>query len=144
MFAYCDVRASQSIHENKDLWIVFRKKPKTNTDILSAWCSCMAGAYNAWNHVLATLFKTEYANDEGWCSQSCTKNACQWNQSTKNDIEPKRITGLFVRKSLRMKQEDTCETSRGETRTKHLLEFHLRIESQRILPKALWIIFGKV
>ena len=36
-----------------------------------------------------------------------------------------------------MKQEDTCETSRGETRMKHLLEFHLRIESQRILPKAL-------
>ena len=26
LFAYCDISASQSIHENKDLWIVFRKK----------------------------------------------------------------------------------------------------------------------
>ena len=45
IFAYCDVRASQSIHENKDLWIVFRKKSKTNTDILTAWCSCMARCF---------------------------------------------------------------------------------------------------
>ena len=60
IFAYCDVRASQSIHENKDLWIVFRKKSKTSTDFLTAWCSCMAGAYEARNHVVATLYKIEY------------------------------------------------------------------------------------
>ena len=38
---------------------------------------------------------------------------------------------LFVRKSLRTKQENTCETSREETRMKHLLEFDPRIESHK-------------
>ena len=36
---------------------------------------------------------------------------------------------LFVRKSLWTNQEDTCATSREETRMKHLLEFDPRIES---------------
>ena len=71
----------------------------------------MAGVYEACNHVDATLYKIEYANNKGWCSPSCTETACQWNQSTKKDIEPKRITESFVRKSLRTKQEDTCATS---------------------------------
>ena len=131
LFAYCDVRVSQSIHENKDLWIAFRKKSKTNTDILSAWCSCMAGGYEACNHVIATFYKIEYANNKGWCSPSCIETACQWNQSTKKDIEPKIITELFVRKSLRTKQEDTCATSREDTRMKHLPEFDPRIENHK-------------
>ena len=28
VFLYCDVRASQSMHENKHLWIAFRKSSK--------------------------------------------------------------------------------------------------------------------
>ena len=87
--------------------------------------------YEAGNHVVATLYKIEYANNKGWWSPSCTETACQWNQSTKKYIEPKRITELFVRKSLRTKQENTCETSREETRMKHLLEFDPRIESHK-------------
>ena len=38
---------------------------------------------------------------------------------------------LFVRKSLRTKQQDTCATSREETRMKHVLEFDPRIESHK-------------
>ena len=77
------------------------------------------------------MYKIEYANNKGRCSPSCTETACQWNQSTKKDIEPKRITESFVRKSLSTKQEDTCATSREETRMKHLLEFDPRIESHK-------------
>ena len=117
MFVYCDVRASQSIHENKDLWIAFRKKSKTNTDILSLWCSYMTGAYEACNYpvAVATLYKIAYANNKEWHSPSCTKTACQWNQSTKKGIELKRITELFVCKNLMTKEKDTCAISREET-----------------------------
>ena len=129
--AYWDVRASQSKHENKDLWILFRKKSKTNTDILSVWCSCMAGAYKACNNVVATLYKIEYANNKGWCSPSGTETACQCNQSTKKDIEPKRITKLFVSKSVRAKQEGTCAIRSKEARMNHLLQFDPKIGSHK-------------
>ena len=92
---------------------------------MHGWC------FEACNHVFATLYKIEYANNKGRCSPSFTEATCQWNQSTKKDIEQKRITELFVHKSLRTKQEDTCETSREETRMKHLLEFDPRIESHK-------------
>ena len=125
------MRASQSKHENKDLWILFRKKSKTNTDILSVWCSCMAGAYKACNNVVATLYKIEYANNKGWCSPSGTETACQCNQSTKKDIEPKRITKLFVSKSVRAKQEGTCAIRSKEARMNHLLQFDPKIGSHK-------------
>ena len=117
MFVYCDVRASQSIHENKGLWIAFRKKSKTNNDILSFWCSYMTGAYEACNYpvAVATLYKIAYANNKEWHSPSCTKTVCQWNQSTKKDIELKRINELFVCKNLIFKEKDTCAISREET-----------------------------
>ena len=52
--AFCHVRASQSIHESRHLWIFFKKTSKTYFDILSAWCSYMAGIYGSCNHVLLT------------------------------------------------------------------------------------------
>ena len=77
----------------------------------------MTDAYEACNYpvAVATLYKIEYASNKGWCSSSCTKTACQWNQSTKKDIELKRITELFVCKSLMTKEKDTCAISREET-----------------------------
>ena len=30
--------------------------------IITAWCSCMAGASRCCNHVIAMLYKVEYAN----------------------------------------------------------------------------------
>ena len=84
-----------------------KSEKKNNTDILSVWCSCMAGAYKICNHFVVTLCKTEYANNKRWCSPSCslscTDTACQWNKSTKKGIEPKRVTELFAGESLRTK-----------------------------------------
>jgi len=54
LFAYSEVCASQKINEKRKLWIAF-----SNNDILSAWCSCMAGAFEVCNHVIATLYKIE-------------------------------------------------------------------------------------
>ena len=76
LFLYCNVRASQSIHENKNLWIAVKNINETDSEILSAWCSCMAGAYEA-------TLKVEYANNKGWCNPACTGQACVWNKCTK-------------------------------------------------------------
>ena len=76
-------------------------------------------------------YKIEYANNKGWSSPFCSEATCQWNQSTKKDIEPKRITELFVCKGLRTKQKDNCATSREETQMKHFLESDPRVERHR-------------
>ena len=44
---YCDVRASMSIHETKDLWIAIK-----DDTIITSWCSCMAGSSSCCNHEL--------------------------------------------------------------------------------------------
>ena len=72
VFLYCNVRASQSIHEEKRLWIAFEKISTTSSQILSAYCSCMAGAYECCNHIISTLYKVAYAHSMGWCTPSCT------------------------------------------------------------------------
>ena len=121
MLAYCDVTAFQSIHETRTYGLRLEKSQKPT--LISCLLACMDGAYEACNHVVATLYKIEYTNNKEWCSPSSAETAYQWHQSTKKDIERKRITELFVRKRLRTKQEDTCATNRDETQMKHLLEF---------------------
>jgi len=131
-FLYCDVRASQAIHENKNLWIITKVAANENTEILSAWCSCMAGAYESCNHIIATLYKLEYASSRGWCNPACTDIACEWNKATKKEITPKLVSELYVRKKMGTSAENKPdEVSREEMRTCHLIEFDPRIPSHR-------------
>ena len=65
MFLYSEARASQAVHEHKQLWIVVKKIDENGSNILSAWCSCMAGSFETCNHVIAILYKIEYAHTKG-------------------------------------------------------------------------------
>ena len=80
LFAYSEVCGLQKINEKRKLWIAF-----SNNDIISSWCSC-AGAFEVCNHVIASLYKTKYANNKGWCNSICTEQACVWNKSSRKDI----------------------------------------------------------
>ena len=102
----CNVRASMSIHNDKELWIVVKPTEK----IVTAWCSCMAGASRCCNHIMATLYKVEYANTNSFCSPSCTSMLCGCNQSTKKVIEPKSISEIVVRKKIRTKLGGNSKT----------------------------------
>ena len=95
---YCDVRASMSIHETKELWIAIK-----GDTIITSWCSCMAGSSACCNHVIATLYKIEYATTHGYNDPACTSIPCKWNQSTKKEVVPRRITEMVVRKKIRTK-----------------------------------------
>ena len=124
LFAYSEVCGSQKINEIRKLWIAF-----SNNDIVSAWCSCMAGAFEVCNHVIATLYKMEYANNKGWCNPTCTEQACVWNKSSRKDINPCLITDLVVRKRIANNVTDNNE--KENTRMEALQEFDPRIESHR-------------
>ena len=60
-----------------------------NGKILTCWCC---------NHAIPCLYEKEYTNTDGCTDPSCTSTACAWNKSTKNEIEPKRISDAEVRK----------------------------------------------
>ena len=121
----CNVRASMSINEEKDLWVATQPDGK----VLTAWCSCMAGASGCYNHIIATLYKVEYANSQGFCSPACTSIPCGWNKSTKTIIEPKKIGDIVVRTKLRSKQ--ATSSNREEVRMAELNKFDPREKLQQ-------------
>lgn len=130
-FLYCNVRASMSIHEEKELWVVVKPKGK----VLTAWCSCMAGAGRCCNHVIAVLYKVEYANTHGYCSPVCTSIPCGWNKSTKTVITPKRIKDIVVRKKIRSKMGEQPNDSENSEhlRSIELDKFDPREKLQRTM-----------
>ena len=112
-----------SIHDDKEPWIVVKPTGK----IITAWCSCMTGPSRCCNHIIATLYKVEYANSNNFCSPSCTSMPCGWNQSTKNVTEPK-ISEIVVRKKLRAKLGENSKTEINweENRMIELIKFDPR------------------
>lgn len=125
IFLFCNVRASMAINEEKDLWVAVQPDGK----ILTAWCSCMAGASGCCNHVIAAMYKVEYACIQGFCSPACTSIPCGWNKSTKTVIEPKRIADIVVRKKLRSTKAE--RSNREEARMAALNEFDPREKVQQ-------------
>ena len=98
---------------------------------MSAWCCCIPGSFENCNHVITTLYKIEYAHTKGWFNHTCTETAFQWNKGTRKEVEPTRITDLFLRNKLGSKHADIDEEKRQETRIKNLNAFDPRIESHR-------------
>ena len=119
---YCDVRASMSIHETRELWIAIK-----DDTVITSWCSCMAGSSACCNHVIATLYKIEYATTHGYNDPACTSIPCKWNQSTKKEVIPRRITEMVVRKKTRTKiNEMENEMVQEERRLEALQKFDPR------------------
>ena len=66
----------------------------------------MAGARQCCNHVIACLYKMEYESTPGYIDPSCTSTVCAWNEDTKKEVEPKRISDIVVRKRVRSKYQN--------------------------------------
>ena len=107
IFVYGTVRGSLTASVTHKLWIVVKKEP---VQILTCWCSCMAGTSQSCNHVFAVMYKMEYALRMGYIDPACTSVPCAWNKSTNKEIEPKMIKDINIRKKIRSKEKD--ETNR--------------------------------
>ena len=64
-------------------------------EIITAFCRCTAGVCHCCNHVVAVLYKIEYANKEGLTEQTCTEKICVWNSSSKQ-IAPMKIKVMHI------------------------------------------------
>lgn len=94
----CCVTPSQRIREQPhQLWILC----KTSGEIVCSYCSCTAGLSTCCNHVIAALYKVEFANIKGVNDPACTEKACAWNNSGKKDVQPKKIKEMVIREHNR-------------------------------------------
>ena len=65
---------------------------------MCANCSCTAGFGECCNHVVAILYKIEYANGHGLVDPACTDKACAWNKSTEREVRPRKIRDVDIEK----------------------------------------------
>ena len=82
------------------LWILVQKEP---LEILTSWCCCLAGTGQSCNHVMAVLYKIDYALHKGFLNPSCNSTSCSWNKLAKSDIEPKKIKDIVILKKKKIK-----------------------------------------
>ena len=118
------VTPSQRVRdEHKSVWIICDKSGK----ILSGYCSCTAGLSNCCNHLIAVLYKVEYANTHGLTNPACTDTPCSWNNKSNVDIEAKRVKDIYIEShnrsklkphfSIDSKEKQTFDPRAGADRT---------------------------
>ena len=81
---------------------------------------------HSYNHVIAALYKIDYALEKGVLNPSCTSPLCSWNKSTKCEIEQKKIKDIVIRKKVRSKSNneelDTIKKVKGLENRKNLTQ----------------------
>ena len=120
------VFSSQLINESKHkLWVLFDH----TGDIKTAYCSCTGGVSSCCNHIVAAVYKIEFANREGFTDPSCTEELGGWNKSLK-EIKPMKIKDMDI-------QEHNCEKENKQYEINNNVKkyFDRRIESGRDVTK---------
>ena len=94
----CNVTPSQQVRdEPRNVWVAL----KNDGAVLCGWCTCIAGTSETCNHMIAMLYKVEYAVTHGFTNPASTSVPWGWNVSTRRDIEPGKIIDMHVRKDKR-------------------------------------------
>ena len=52
--------------------------------------------------MIAVLYKVDYAVQNGYNNPACTSIPCGWNQSTRKDVEPRKIIDLNLEEETRL------------------------------------------
>ncbi|XP_022777649.1 uncharacterized protein LOC111319083, partial [Stylophora pistillata] len=101
-----DVTPSTKIRDQPHkCWILF-----DNNSILSTWCTCVAGTNLNCNHILAVLYKINFAYKKGYSNPACTSLPEGWNRGTHKQVEPRRICDLLIRNDSKHKEDKKTRT----------------------------------
>ena len=63
-----------------------------------SWCTCTAGTAEVCNHIIALMYKVNFAYKKAYISPACTSVPQGWNRGTKKDVQPSQIKKLVFRK----------------------------------------------
>ena len=91
VFLKSEVCPSQKIHDDTHkVWVCFTRDKK-GFSICTSWCTCIAEAGEACNHVIAVLYKVNYAFKKNFTSPACTSIPQNWNKGTRKEVQPTRV-----------------------------------------------------
>ena len=68
---------------------------------------CTAGTAEVCNHVIALMYKVNFAYKKAYISPACTSVPLGWNKGTKKDVVPNQIKNLVFHKDKKT-QEDSA------------------------------------
>lgn len=85
----------------REVWILISKSTGT---IISAYCVCTAGFSKCCNHVVAVLYKLQFAVERGFTQPSCTEVPCAFNDKTNYKVVPKKLKDMEITKHDAFKQ----------------------------------------
>ena len=94
LFLKAYVSPSQRLNDDPHHVWVCTEGPKDKSKILTSWCSCIAGTSEVCNHVIALLYKVNYAFKKDYISPACTSIPQGWNRGTKKEVAPSQIRNL--------------------------------------------------
>lgn len=90
-----------------EVWAIVNKDLDTipGGEIQSAHCTCTAGLVGTCNHVVAMLFRVEYAVRHGLTKPTSTSTLCYWNvpSGVKINLQPTKFKELYFDKSQYLK-----------------------------------------
>ena len=86
-----------------------KKGKKGECEILTTWCTCVAGSSLFCNDIIALIYKLNNAYKKGFVNPLCTSLPAGWNKGTRKEVTPERISELFIR-------NDSCEKAEQRNR----------------------------
>ena len=101
------------------------RKEDNHCRIVTSRCTCIAGTGEVCNHVIALLYKVNYACNKDYNSPACTSIPQGWNKGTKKEVTPSKIKDLTFRKDRKTKKRVNRDPVTGG-RTSTTPKFKLR------------------
>ena len=112
---------SQAVNNKPyDVWVVLRRdiNEKPGGEIISGYCTCVAGLQGSCNHIIGMLFRVEAAVANGATRPSKTSTSCQWNIPSGNKVQiiPTQAEQLFFAKTKYGKSSTTEKVKNAKLR----------------------------
>ena len=73
-------------------------------NIITAYCSCTAGLSQCCNHVIAVMYKIEYAVSQGFTRPTCTETKSKFNDRSTKIVKGCRVDDLIIEKHMAEKK----------------------------------------
>ena len=90
--------------EEHRVWVCTKGKGK-DCKVVTSWCTCVAGTGEACNHVIAVLYKINFAYKKQYISPACTSVPQGWNRGTRKEVAPSKIRNLTFCKHKKTRKE---------------------------------------
>ena len=116
IFLQGNVCPSQRLNDDPhQVWVCVEVEgKKSNCRVATSWCTCTAGTGEACNHVIAFLYKVNYACNKDYISPACTSIPQGWNKDTRKEVTPNKLKELNFRKDKKTKKASNRNISMNQ------------------------------